>query len=76
MRLIGWSMSNRMTRAACYVPSEMRNHKQCHTEIDITCWRDGELFVFECKNAYPRVRQENSVIATKKLKKQVLNWIP
>lgn len=34
------------------VDSEMKNNKQGDIEIDITCWRDGELFVFECKNAY------------------------
>lgn len=34
------------------VASEIKSNRQGAIENDITCWRDGELFVFECKNAY------------------------
>lgn len=46
------SVISALEQSGFLVASEMKSNKQGAIENDITCWRDGELFVFECKNAY------------------------
>ncbi len=41
-----------LEQAGFKVAPEIKNNKGGAIENDITCWLDGELFVFECKNAY------------------------
>lgn len=41
-----------LEHAGFKVAPEIKSNKGGAIENDITCWRDGELFVFECKNAY------------------------